>query len=107
MGRRQSATAVLEIDPAFVEWIQSPIVYAELGSFAKRVRGLLPHVYSCLKGLHHYRSMAKTNYRGYLKAEVVPLKKYFYVLRPVLAARWLEERPSGATGAQQCSTVAQ
>lgn len=83
-------------NPAFVEWIQSPIVYVELGSFANRVRNLLPLVYSCLKGLHHYRSMAKTNYRGYLKAEIVPLKKYFYVLRPLLAARWLEKYGTAA-----------
>jgi hypothetical protein len=78
-------------NPAFVEWIQSPIVYTELGSFVNRVRNLLPEVYSCPKGLHHYRSMARTNYRGYLKTQVVPLKKYFYVLRPLLAARWLEK----------------
>lgn len=34
--------------------------------------------------------MAKTNYRGYLKADAVPLKKYFYVMRPLLAIRWIE-----------------
>lgn len=77
-------------NPAFVEWIQSPIVYLERGSFAARVRDLLPAVYSCIGGAHHYRSMAKTNYRGYLKAEQVPLKKYFYVLRPLLSVRWIE-----------------
>lgn len=78
-------------NPAFVEWIQSPIVYVDSGTFATRVRALLPRVYSCKKGIHHYRSMAKRNFRGYLKADVVPLKKYFYVLRPLLAVRWLEE----------------
>ena len=83
-------------NPAFVEWIQSPFVYAESGPFANRVRSLLPQVYSCSRGLHHYRSMAKTNYRGYLKAEVVSLKKYFYVLRPLLAARWLEKYGTAA-----------
>ena len=77
-------------NPAFVEWIQSPIIYAERGRFAAHVRDLLPTVYSCESGFHHYRSMAKTNFRGYLKAEQVPLKKYFYVLRPLLAVRWLE-----------------
>ena len=77
-------------NPAFVEWIQSPIIYMERGSFAATVRHLLPSVYSCLSGVHHYRSMAKTNYRGYLKADLVPLKKYFYVLRPLLSVRWLE-----------------
>lgn len=77
-------------NPAFVEWIQSPIVYIEHGSFASACRHLLPAVYSCVRGIHHYRSMAKTNYRGYLRESLVPLKKYFYVLRPLLCVRWLE-----------------
>lgn len=77
-------------NPAFVEWVQSPIIYAERSTFAERARDLLPSVYSCARGVYHYRSMAKTNFRGYLKADLVPLKKYFYVLRPLLAVRWLE-----------------
>lgn len=83
-------------NPAFVEWIQSPIIYIEKGSFAANVRNLLPTVYSCVSGVHHYRSMAKTNYRSYLRGDLVPLKKYFYVLRPLLSVRWLEryQRPA-------------
>jgi predicted nucleotidyltransferase len=77
-------------NPAFVEWVQSPIIYAERGDFAAQARALMPDVYSCERGVHHYRSMAKTNFRGYLKSDLVPLKKYFYVLRPLLAVRWLE-----------------
>jgi uncharacterized protein len=83
-------------NPAFVEWIQSPLVYLEHGTFVDRVRSLLPEIYSCGKGVKHYRSMAKTNYRGYLRQEEVPLKKYFYVLRPLLAVRWLERYGSPA-----------
>lgn len=78
-------------NPGFVEWIQSPLVYESAGSFHARARELLPAVYSVERGVHHYRSMAKTNYRGYLQAEMVPLKKYFYVLRPLLSVRWLLE----------------
>jgi predicted nucleotidyltransferase len=78
-------------NPAFVEWIQSPIVYVEAGRLAAQVRALLPRVYSCTSGVHHYRSMARTNYRGYLRADQVPLKKYFYVLRPLLSVLWLEK----------------
>ena len=48
------------------------------------------------KGVHHYWSMADKNYRGYLKAKLVPLKKYFYVLRSLLAIRWLERYRSPA-----------
>jgi predicted nucleotidyltransferase len=83
-------------NPAFVQWIQSPIVYQQVGGFAAAARALLPSVYSCEKGIYHYRSMAKTNYRGYLQGDQVPLKKYFYVLRPLLAVRWLERHRAPA-----------
>jgi uncharacterized protein len=83
-------------NPAFVEWIQSPIIYQEEGAFAACVRASLADVYSVERGIYHYRSMAKTNYRGYLRGALVPLKKYFYVLRPLLAVRWLERYGSAA-----------
>ncbi|MGY2258722.1 nucleotidyltransferase domain-containing protein [Pseudomonas sp. SDO55104_S430] len=83
-------------NPGFVEWIQSTIIYEHSGSFHERAKELLPHVYSVESGIYHYRSMAKTNYRGYLQAPQVPLKKYFYVLRPLLSVRWLEQFGSPA-----------
>ena len=87
---RKSLRLFGKSNPAFIEWIQSPIIYIEHGSFAAQVRNLTPSIYSCESGIHHYRKMAKTNFRGYLKGDLVPLKKYFYVLRPLLAVRWLE-----------------
>lgn len=83
-------------NPAFVEWIQSPIVYVDDGFFANQVRELLPSIYAHEKGIYHYKHMAKTNYRGYLRKDEVPLKKYFYVLRPLLAIKWLEEKQEPA-----------
>ncbi|WAC74649.1 nucleotidyltransferase domain-containing protein [Roseateles sp. SL47] len=83
-------------NPGFVEWVQSPIVYEKHGSFHRRALALLPTVYSVERGIYHYRSMAQTNYRGHLLNDQVPLKKYFYVLRPLLSVRWLEryQRPA-------------
>lgn len=77
-------------NPAFLEWIQSPIVYVETEPFAEQARSLTSQVYSCTAGINHYRSMAKANFRGYLREAEVPLKKYLYVLRPLLAVRWIE-----------------
>jgi len=78
-------------NPTFVEWLQSPIVYIDRGHFAQQARASLKDIYSAEKGIYHYRSMANTNYRGYLKEDMVPLKKYFYVLRPLLSIIWLEQ----------------
>ena len=33
--------------------------------------------------------MAEGNYCDYLKSDMVKIKKYFYVLRPVLACKWI------------------
>lgn len=87
---RKALRLFLRSNPAFIEWIQSPIQYMVSGNFVHAARELLPSVYSCERGIYHYRSMAKTNYRGYLRADLVPLKKYFYALRPLLAVRWIE-----------------
>jgi uncharacterized protein len=77
-------------NPAFVEWIQSPVRYIECGCFGGLARELLPSAYVVENGMYHYRSMAKNTERTYLRESQVSLKKYFYALRPLLAVLWLE-----------------
>lgn len=83
-------------NPAIVEWLQSPLVYVQTGAFHSRALALLPQIYSIEKGIYHYRSMAQNNHRNFLRGEQVLLKKYFYVLRPLLAIRWLESQRTPA-----------
>lgn len=78
-------------NPTVVEWLNSPIVYCEQGSHAAQTRALLSEYYHRPKGFYHYRNTAKSNYQQFLRDDVVKLKKYFYVLRPLLAVRWLEQ----------------
>ncbi len=87
---RKALQLFYKSNPSLVEWLQSPLVYRNDKTFAPALRDMLKTRYSSPSGWHHYRSMAKTNYRSYLQEEVVPLKKYFYVLRPLLAMRWIE-----------------
>lgn len=77
--------------PMFVEWILSPQIYIESGSFTNRVRELLPDIFSLESSVHNFRSIAKSDYHKYLIGEEIPLKKYFYVLRSLLSIRWIEK----------------
>ena len=77
-------------NPPLLEWLNSPIVYREVGSAAERMRALLGQYYSPVACLHHYLHMARRNHREYLHGDVVWTKKYLYVLRPVLAMLWVE-----------------
>lgn len=78
-------------NPAIFEWCGSPIVYKETEE-ALWMKELLPEYFLMKKSLYHYWHMAKTNYRTYLKGDEVRLKKYFYVLRPILAAKWILDK---------------
>jgi uncharacterized protein len=93
---RKALRLFLKSNPGFVEWIQSPIVYIENGSFATRVRELVPVVYSRASGIHHYKSMAMTNVDDRDPSGEVSLKKYLYILRALLAARWLQQHEGAA-----------
>lgn len=77
-------------NPPLLEWLQCRIVYRERHSFASRLRALLPSVYSPRASFFHYLHMAQGNVREYLEGDVVWRKKYFYVLRPLLAMRWID-----------------
>ena len=78
-------------NPTLFEWSNSPIIYKTTPEW-EEVRAIIDHFFQKKAGLHHYLSTAKTNYREYLKGEEVRLKKYFYVLRPILACRWILEK---------------
>lgn len=88
---RKALNLFRKSNPPLLEWLQSPIVYMENYSVAKQIRGLSPLTFSPRSCMYHYLHMAKGNYRKYLQGEQVKIKKYFYVLRPILACGWIEK----------------
>lgn len=75
-------------NPTLFEWNASPIVYRTTKEW-QDLSELINRYFAAKSGLYHYLSTAKSNYREYLRGETVRLKKYFYVLRPLLACRWI------------------
>ena len=75
-------------NPTLFEWNSSPIVYKTTKEW-EQIATIINKYFVAKSGLYHYLSTAKSNYREYLKGEIVRLKKYFYVLRPLLACKWI------------------
>lgn len=75
-------------NPTIFEWCASPIIYKDSDLFGK-LKELRHSYFSCKKSLYHYWHMASNNYQNYLQEEQVRIKKYFYVIRPLLAAKWI------------------
>ncbi|MDN3015018.1 nucleotidyltransferase domain-containing protein [Paenibacillus sp. BSR1-1] len=78
-------------NPPLMEWLHSGIVYYQAFSLVEKMRTIQNQVFLPQSALHHYLNMAKGNYRDYLQVEHVKIKKYFYVLRPILACKWIEK----------------
>lgn len=87
---RKALRLMKKSNPALMEWITSTIVYRQQDGFLQGMKRLMEEYYSPKACFYHYSHMALGNYRGYLKSESVRAKKYFYVLRPLLAMMWLE-----------------
>jgi len=77
---------------ALLEWLKSPIKYIESGPFAQGLRRLEGRAADRRALCYHYSHMARGNAREYLLKDQARLKKYFYVLRPLLAIRYIETR---------------
>ncbi|MFC3799342.1 nucleotidyltransferase domain-containing protein [Cohnella sp. GCM10012308] len=87
---RKALNLYRKSNPPLLEWLQSPIQYAERYTVAEQLRAISPLTFSPKSCMYHYLNMARGNYRTYLQGDRVKIKKYFYVLRPVLACEWIE-----------------
>ena len=77
-------------NPTLFEWIHSPIVYKETEE-AIELRDIAKEYFDIKKSIMHYLNMSSTTFNNYLQEDMVKLKKYFYAIRPILAAKYAFE----------------
>ena len=80
------------INPSIVEMIFSSTVYkqADDDAFVEPLRAFFMSQKRVAPLAYHYRSMAKANYKSHVeKYERVKIKKYLYVIRPMITVQWL------------------
>lgn len=74
------------------EWSNSPVVYYTTQEWKRLYEETASRYFSCKSAMYHYYGTANKNYHEYLMEDMVRYKKYFYVLRPILACKWIEEK---------------
>ena len=81
-------------NPPLFECLRSPIVYKDEYSFSELLREISKEYFNSQSCMHHYLHMAEGNFKTYLQKDLVRVKKYFYVLRPILACDWIFNKNS-------------
>ena len=85
---KKALTLLHGSNPTLFEWNSSPIVYKTTEEWYQ-ISKVINNYFVMKSGLYHYLSTAKRNYHEFLTGETVKFKKYFYVLRPLLACKWI------------------
>lgn len=90
---RKALLLALAGNAVVVEWTKSPIVYEEIAGFRCRLAGLLDRIVDPARVSRHYLGLARSHITriGSFSAEV-KLKKLFYLIRPIVALDWMEQR---------------
>lgn len=74
-------------NPSLLEWFASPIIYKETKE-ASYIKEVIPFYFSSKKLYCHYKRMAKQHLK-YVNKEMVPVKKYLYILRCILSSQYI------------------
>lgn len=71
-----------------IEWLRSPIIYSGESAFRQGLLALAEEIAERGAIARHYLHVARQQ-----QAKPATLKRFFYVLRPAMALRWLDDHP--------------
>ncbi len=92
---RKALMLLLKSNAVISEWIESPIRYQADHPIIDKLRVLADDVLDPRALAHHYASLGRNAADRWLGGDDdVPVKKYFYALRPALAIRCLRHNPA-------------
>lgn len=86
---RKTLRLLSKSNPVIWEWLQSPICYQN-NLDLRGYRNILDPFFSPILACHHYLSICRNTMNQACVGPSVKIKKYFYMLRPLLAAAWIE-----------------
>lgn len=86
---RKTLRLLSKSNPVIWEWLQSPICY-QSNLDLRKYQNILDPFFSPITACHHYLSICRNTMGHSLTGPSVKIKKYFYMLRPLLAAAWIE-----------------
>ncbi|TCD12638.1 nucleotidyltransferase domain-containing protein [Pedobacter frigidisoli] len=74
------------------EWLQSPIIYREKEKFRDDLWQLCQSYFYQKNNINHYLGIAHGALETIINDDEIKIKKLFYILRPLLSAKWCLEK---------------
>ena len=91
---RKALGLLLKPNPVLLEWLSSPLRYLWNDAVCQRLINFSNRTTHGPACLHHYLHLGGRQWDVYIEGKKrVNLKKYFYILRPAMAVRWIRLYP--------------
>jgi uncharacterized protein len=81
-------------NPSMLEWLNSKIVYCNEHGMAAKLKSIQHDFFSPKPYVIHHLNLVKKNFISLQKNEKIKIKLYLYVLRSIMAAKWIEKYQS-------------
>ncbi len=78
------------------EWLQSAKIYGGCPAFRESLIELSEKYFQPRKAIYHYLGLSNALIKKHFEKETIPLKKYFIIVRSILASIWVKENQSPA-----------
>lgn len=89
---RKTLRLMMKSNASPIEWLQSPIIYMEKPGFREEIFEMAKQYFLPRHTAHHYLGISKNLLEQGIVGEEFKIKKYFYVLRSLLSAKWIIEK---------------
>ncbi len=92
---RKALSLLLKPNPVMLEWLSSPIRYMWNDNICDALTLFSQKTAPDPACLYHYLHIGDQQWRTYIDGkDEVNLKKYFYIIRPAMALKWIREHPN-------------
>jgi len=88
---RKFISHIVKSNAVMFEWLSSNVVYISNDAATALLRRLEETFFNPVAVSHHYLSLARKKYNEIIGADTAKLKKYFYVIRPLVNVIYIEQ----------------
>jgi uncharacterized protein len=93
---RKALQLASKSNPSLHDWLVTHIIYQKSDAWFPEFHQLCLDYFCPQACFKHYVSMARTNYANFSDRQVIPYKKYFYVVRSLLCAKHIQTHQTPA-----------
>jgi len=91
---KKALSLLSQSNTILIEWLQSPRINIGCPAFFNQISDLSKKYFLPRKSIYHYLGLSNALIKKHFEKETIPIKKYFMIMRSMLASLWIKTHQS-------------